>query len=187
MKVDLRDLLKKENRMNELSNNHREIFEHRLDQEFNQKSKKRYVFLKIAASVLVLLSLGFGGYQVFRFDTSQIVQSEDKADKKINSMADISPDFKKVEDYYLTHINYQISKIKISGENKELLEVYLSQLGVLQEEYKQMNANLNAGKVREETLDALIENLQLRLQLMLQLKKKLTRIENLKSQENESI
>ena len=41
-------------------------------------------------------------------------------------------------------------------------------------------------EINEDTIEALIENLQLRLQLLKQLKKKLEIIENLNSQENES-
>ncbi len=115
-----------------------------------------------------------------------MVQIDATIDKKINSIADISPDLKKVEDYYLTNINYQIAKIKITDQNKDLLEIYLSQLSVLQQEYKELNTNLISKEVSDETLDALIENLQLRLQLLRQLKKKLEKIETIKLQENES-
>lgn len=188
MKVDLRDKIKKEKMMREIPNNHREMFKQRLKTELNKKSKNNYTFLKIAASILVLLSLGFGGYQFFNPNTPQeIVQTEDESSKKINSIADISPALKKIEDYYLTQINYQIAKIKITDENRDLLEVYLSQLAELQQEYDDLNIRLNADEISEETIDALIENLQLRLQLLRQLKKKLKIIEDLKAKQNESI
>ena len=84
------------------------------------------------------------------------------------------------------HINYQIAKIKITDENKDLLELYLSQLSVLNQEYEDLNLQLNTDEISENTIEALIENLQLRLQLLKQLKKKLEIIENLNSKENES-
>jgi hypothetical protein len=187
MKIDLREKIKKEKTMQELPKNHRVLFEKRLKKELPQKSTTNFSFLKIAASILLIMSLALVGYQLFKTDVSQeVVQTEVSSEKKINSMADISPDLKKIEDYYLTNIKYQISKIKITDENKDLLEVYLSQLGILQEEYKELNATLISDNVNEETLDALIENLQLRLQLLKQLKKKLEKIETLKLQENES-
>ena len=64
--------------------------------------------------------------------------------------------------------------------------MYLSELSVLQQEYETLNTQLNVAKISEKTINALIENLQLRLALLHQLKKKLENIENLKSKENES-
>lgn len=187
MKMDIREKIKKERTMQDLPKNHRELFEQRLNKELPNKSNINFKFLKIAASVLLLLSISLAGYQLSKKNSSEnVVQTDLSSDKKINSMADISPNLKKVEDYYLTSINYQIAKIKITDENKDLLEIYLSQLGVLQQEYKELNATLISKEVSEETLDALIENLQLRLQLLRQLKKKLEKIETLKLQENES-
>lgn len=49
-----------------------------------------------------------------------------------------------------------------------------------------MNSYLNISDIDEFIIDELIENLQLRLQLMRQLKKKLETIENIKSERNES-
>lgn len=187
MKVDIREKIKKETRMHELPRDHRELFEQRLKKEFPEKRTINLRFIQIAASIVILLSLGIVGYQFSKSDVrEEIVQKDGVSDKKINSMADISPDLKKVEDYYLTSINYQIAKIKITEENKDLFEIYLSQLSVLQQEYKELNATLNPDAISDETLDALIENLQLRLQLLRQLKKKLEKIETLKIKENES-
>jgi len=187
MKVDLREKIKNERMMRALPNNHRKLFEEKLQKDLHSKPILNFGFLKIAASVLILIALSFGGYQIFGPDVSnEVVQSEDRSKKEINSLADISPDLEKVEKFYLSRINYQISKIKITDENKDLLEVYFSQLGLLQQEYDTLNGKLNGGEINEETIDALIENLQLRLQLLRQLKKKLQLIENLIVQQNES-
>jgi len=180
MKVDIRDKIKNEKVMRELPNNHREMFEQHLANELHKQPKNKYLFLKIAASIMLLLSLGVAGFQFFNSDVkNEIVQTEDESNKKINSMADISPNLKKVEDFYLNRINYQISKIKITDENKELLEVYLSQLSELQNEYEGLIMKLNSDEISEKTIEALIENLQLRLYLLKQLKKKLEIIDNL--------
>lgn len=188
MKVDLREKLKNEKMMRELPNNHRNSFEQQLQKELHKKPKNNYTFLKIAASIIIVVGLGLAGKQFFDIDnSSETVQKEDKSDKKINSMADISPNLKKVEDFYLTRINYQMAKITITDENRELLEVYLSQLNDLQKEYDDLNLELNINsEISETTIEALIENLQLRLQLMRQLKKKLEIIENIKLEENEN-
>jgi hypothetical protein len=187
MKVDIRNKIKKEKMMRELPNNHRNSFEQRLTNELHQKSGNYFTFLKIAASFLILLSLGVIGYQFFKSDAAQeIVLTEDKPAKKINSMADISPNLKKIEEYYLTHINYQFSKIKITDENRAFLDSYFIQLGKLQEDYNNSIAEINSEEISEETINALIENLQMRLKLMYQLKAQLKKKDNLKNQENES-
>ncbi len=83
MKIDLRDIIKKEKKMRELPNNHRNSFEQRLTKELHQKPRNFYTFLKIAASFLILFSLGVGGYQVFKPDAQEIVVTEDKPVNKI--------------------------------------------------------------------------------------------------------
>jgi len=188
MKVDIRDIIKKEKVMRDLPNNHRNNFEQLLQKELHQKTKNNYTFLKIAASVLLLISISFTGYQLFNSDVSQdVVQTKDEPSNKINSLADISPDLKKIEDYYLTHINYQLSKIKITDENRIVLDTYLVQLGELQEEYNNSIAEIDSDEISEETINALIDNLQMRLKLMYQLKAQLKKIENLNKQEDENI
>ncbi len=188
MKVDIRDIIKKEKVMRDLPNNHRNNFEQLLQKELHQKTKNNYTFLKIAASVLLLISLSFTGYQLFNSDVSQdVVQTKGEPSNKINSLADISPDLKKIEDYYLTHINYQLSKIKITDENRIVLDTYLVQLGELQEEYNNSIAEIDSDEISEETINALIDNLQMRLKLMYQLKAQLKKIENLNKQEDENI
>ena len=187
MQVDLREKIKNDKMMSELPKNHRDLFEQRLKKELHQKVKNKTRFLKIAASILIMLSFGVAGYQLFKTDLPQeIAETENVSDKKINSMADISPNLKKVEEFYLGRINYQLAKIRITDENRDLLELYLSQLSVLQQEYEGLNLQLSTDEISETTIEALIENLQLRLQLLKQLKKKLEIIENINSQENES-
>ncbi len=188
MKIDLRDKIKREKMMKDLPINHREIFEKRLHEEMQEKSKDKFQFLKIAASILVLMSLGILGYQFdYSENPQEITQTEEKPDKKINSMADISPDLKKVENYYLTHINYQIAKIKITDKNRVFLDAYFTELGKLQDAYNKSISELKSDEISEETIDLLIENLQMRLKLIYQLKAQLKKIDNLNKKENENI
>lgn len=188
MNVDIRDKIKKEKMMRELPANHREIFKKRLQEEVQENSQNKFQFLKIAASILIIMSIGIIGYKFdFSGDSQEIVQSEKEPEKKINSMADISPDLKKVEDYYLTHINYQIAKIKITDENRAFLDAYFTELGKLQDTYNRSISELNSDEISEETIDLLIENLQMRLKLIYQLKARLKKIDNLNKKENENI
>lgn len=180
MGQDIRKLFEEAPEMvsREIPKGHKNRFEARLDAEFPKK-KSTFSIMKIAASIALLVSLGLSGYYYFNNVEGDSTQ--------FSSMADISPDLKKVEDYYLTHINYQFSKIKITDENRELLDAYFEELGTLQESYKQTIATIDSEEeISEETIDALIGNLQSRLKLMYQLKAQLKKLNNLNKQQNES-
>ncbi|MCF6280248.1 MAG: hypothetical protein L3J14_07865 [Flavobacteriaceae bacterium] len=183
MAQNIKDLLKNESEVtkNKLPEGHKMRFENRLDNEFPKK-KNQFSFLRIAASFLILMSLAYAGFNYLNDDKNDIVKTEET---KVKSLANVSPELKKVEEFYLAQISYQISKIKISTENKDLLAIYLSQLSMLQQEYKELNLELNTDVVSEVTIGKLIENLQLRLQLLRELKKKLKLIEDLKTEQNE--
>ncbi len=191
MAQDIKKLFEQEPEMvtRKLAKGHQSRFESKLEFEFPQNKiieRSRNNWMKIAASILILLSLSVAGYKYFNAEVQpQIVQTEDTSEKKINSMGDLSPDLKKIEDYYLANINYRISKIKVTDENRDLLAAYYSQLSVLQQEYAELNLQLNTDEISEKTLDALIDNLQMRLLLLKQLKKKLNEIDNLNLKENE--
>ena len=187
MGQDIKKMLQRDSELttHKLSDGHENRFKNLLDKELPQKKSQFYI-LRIAASFLVLVSVGIFSYQYLN-NSDKPQEIVKIPENKINSIADVSPDLKKVEDYYLAKINYQISKIKITDENEDLLEVYFSQLGDLQKEYKELNAKLKIEEpVNDETIDKLIENLQMRLLLLKQLKKKLIKIENLNLKQNES-
>ena len=66
------------------------------------------------------------------------------------------------------------------------MAAYFDQLGELQNEYDTTIASISEEEISEETIDALIQNLQSRLKLMYQLKGELKKMNNLNTQENES-
>lgn len=177
MAQNIKDLLKNNQEISneKLSVGHQKRFENRLDVAFHQ-NKKSVALLRIAASVLVLLSVSFAGYHFFKTTNNQVVGTDKE---KVNSKLELN----KMEEFYLTQITFQISKIKFTDENKELIAIYLSQLSELQKEYKKLKFNYD--ELDEEILDKIIQNLQLRLQLLHDLKKKLKLIEQLKYKQNE--
>ncbi len=180
MKIDLRDKLKNDKKMKELPNNHRNIFEQKLKSKLHQKPITNYSFLRIAASIVLIFSIGYFALMM----DGPLVNTGGKSNKV--SVGNISTEFKKMENVYLTAINYQIARIKITEENRDFIEVFLSQLSDLQKEYSDLSDDLNKEKeVSEITLDAMIENLQLQLHLMQQLKKNLEKINNIKLEKNE--
>jgi flagellar motility protein MotE (MotC chaperone) len=100
------------------------------------------------------------------------------------SLGDLSPDLRKLEQYYTASINLELASLDISEENRELADDYISRLGDLNTEYKQLNEELNEIGPNEQTITAMIQNLQYRLQLLLKLKEKLN---ELKSSKNETV
>ena len=189
MAQDLRELFKKgdEERF-PMKPGHKERFAQLLDKELPKKRKSVRVYWGVAASVVLLVGLATLIYSIYDkenientilVDTPMSV-SEDKA----ITLGDLSPDLKKVEDYYVVNINLELSKLDISGDNKALVDSYMKQLANLDQEYKKLNSELNTIGPNDQTITALIKNLQLRLQLLHKLKNKLN---ELKSSENETV
>ena len=175
MAQDLRNLFEKDSKAQhaKMSEGHEARFLERLNKELPvEKKSSGFSFLNIAASVVVLLGLSFGAYQFFKGDII-IDPPVDNKVAEIKTMGDFSPDLKKVEDYYLASINLELSKVELTPQNKELVDGYISRLQELNKEYDKLLVELNENGPNSVTLDALIENLKLRLNLVMRLKEKL--------------
>ncbi|QLE00445.1 hypothetical protein HX109_02295 [Galbibacter sp. BG1] len=188
MAQDIRDLFKKNaSGQHELPKGHRERFAGLLEKELpKEHQKKSYLFWKVAAVVLVLFGVGFGIFlkqdpSVSTEDGFADTQTVDKKEPQL-TLGDISPDLKKVENYYLANINLELADINISEANQKLLDGYMNRLGELNDAYKELTLELNEVGPNEQTINALINNLQFRLQLLYRLKEK---IKELKDNTNE--
>ena len=174
---------------------HQTRFEAKLNETFGNSEVKEnqgtnlFMWLKVAAIAIVLLSIGVFGYQQLSKENPVEVVEVPKQNTEANSnvakitLGDLSPDLKKVENYYLTGINVQLASLKIKDENKELIDGYMQQLSELDKEYQRLTLDLNEAGPTEATITALIDNLQLRLELLFKLKNKL---KELKNQEDET-
>ena len=151
------------------------------------KKRKPIVWFQIAASVVVLL--GIGTFFFLRTNTdgqnikTTVVDRDntEQAQPSI-SLGNLSPGLKKVEAYYVANINMELASIEVSEENKALVDGFMEQLAELDMEYKKLNKELNEVGPNDQTITALIKNLQLRLQLLQKLK---TKLNQLKSSKNE--
>ena len=182
MSKDIREIMKKyKNEDVSLSANHRNKFQERLLQEVHQKPKKRNLrWLQIAASIVLILSVSIG-----YFNTETLEEIPVTSAKEI-SLGSLSPELKSIENYYVNSINYEISNLDVNEKNKEILDGYLAKIGELTTEYKSLTTELNTKGVNDEMINALINNLQLRLQLLQRLKKQLNELKNLNSKQNET-
>lgn len=184
MQQDIREKLKgfKEENI-ELSANHASKFENLLKSELHPKKKKKPTFkwLSVAASVVLLVSLAIKFYPTENIEEQPI----EKKDAEI-TLGNISPEFNTIETYYLNSIKLEISQLDLSEEHKDIVDDYLFKIAELTKEYKKLTQELNTNGVNDATIDALIRNLQLRLQLFKRLKKQLNELNNLNTKHHET-
>lgn len=175
MAQDLRNLFEEDRlaQRAKMSQDHEARFLEKLDKELPiEKKSSGFSFLNIAASVVVLLGLSFGAYKYFQSPVV-VEPTQEVVDTDLKTLGDVSPDLKKVEDYYLASINLELSKVELTPQNKELFDGYVLRLKELNKEYDKLLEELNENGPNTVTLDALIENLKLRLNLVMRLKDKL--------------
>ncbi|MGK0326628.1 hypothetical protein [Polaribacter sp.] len=190
MQQDIRELLRNyKEKSIEMSANHASKFEDLLQKKIHQKKPKKYYkkWMSVAASVVLLVSLAINFYP-----TQTIDGNLDNSDAKIESsqsqisLGSISPEFQTIETYYRNSIKLEISQLEMTEENKEIVDGYLFKIAELTKEYKSLTNELNTKGVNDATIDALIRNLQLRLQLLKRLQKQLKNFKTLNTKQNET-
>jgi hypothetical protein len=190
MSQDLRELFEKDReREFSLPEGHEARFETRLEEAFDGKRVRPYFWMSIAASLVVLLGLVFWMLpktpSLPDSQDSVVVQPQDTTSSPAAlSLGDLSPDLRKLEQYYTASINLELASLDISDENREVANKFIERLGDLNTEYEKLNRELNEVGPNEETITAMIKNLQYRLDLLLKLKEKLN---ELKSSKNEAV
>ena len=176
MARDIRDLFEEENLLTKegMPTGHEERFAVKLDLAFSKPRRRKFYWLQIAASIVLLFGLGFGGYTYFKTEVSTTVTNNNPVEVK--TLGDVSPGLKKVEDYYLASINLELSKMKYTPETKDLFDGYLEQLQVLNKEYLSLSVELTKSGPNELTINALIDNLKYRLNLLYRLRAQLSEL-----------
>ncbi|MGI9545736.1 MAG: hypothetical protein ACR2MM_00760 [Flavobacteriaceae bacterium] len=192
MSQDLRKLLKKEReRKFRMKEGHEDRFMERLDVSMPRQHKSFLPYWGIAASIVVLLGLGIYFFSINENSDlpvkTTVVSKEDTQEKNEGiSLGDLSPDLKKIENYYVASINLELSQLEVSADNKALVDGFMERLGELNVEYNDLNKELNNMGPNDQTISALIQNLQLRLELLHKLKDKLNEFKSSKNEQVES-
>lgn len=175
MAQDIRELFKEDAQTHEkMPINHQDRFLKKLDDAFPIESKSKFNRLKIAASIVVFLGLGFGAYNFLKQEApipNNTIVNTNTVETK--TLGDVSPGLKKVEDYYLASINLELAKIEYTPETKDLFDGYVVQLEELDKEYKRLSVELTQSGPSELTVNALIDNLKFRLNLLYRLRAQL--------------
>lgn len=181
MAQDIRKLFENEDKLSneQMPKGHEARFLEKLETELPEAKDEgfRFYFMKIAASIVIVFGLGYGAFKFIDKPTEPIEGNEvvntTSEQQDLKSLGDISPDLKKIEDYYMANINLELSKIKITPQTKELFDSYVNRLEELNSEYKILSKELTEDGPSERTVDALINNLKLRLNLLYRLKEQL--------------
>lgn len=184
MSQDLREMFKNSDTEidQSMKDGHEQRFMKRMEMELPVAKGPSFPWFKIAASLIILI--GLGTYVFMNWNNPEPIKTTivDKnkpvpKDKGI-SLGDLSPDLKKVEDYYMVSINLELSQLEISDRNKTLIDSFMERLEELNVEYKKLNTELNEIGPNDQTITALIKNLQLRLQLLHKLRDKLKELQS---------
>jgi len=179
MAQDIRKLFKEESKVSnqKMPKGHEVRFLEKLDNALpEQKSRPMFTFLNIAASVVILIGLSFGAYKFMGSTPEEIKGTEVVDTQEESPLGKLSPQLKKVEDYYLANINMELAKMEVTPDNKELFDGYLERMEELNTEYSVLADELTTSGPTERTVNALIDNLKLRLNLLYRLKEKLNEL-----------
>ena len=191
MAQDIRELLKQDSKQEKatLSANHQDKFAALLEERLPEKRKPTFLWLKVAAIAIMLLGIGYvlmtntNGQPEEQMATEQnVVPDQTDNQETSKGLADFSPEFKKLEEYYTQSITMGIASLEVNPENRELIDGYLERLSNLDKEYKRLNAELVNVGPNDLTVNALIDNLKLRLDLLFKLKSKLRELKSVKNE-----
>lgn len=175
---------------------HRERFEAKLDRELPALKKgNSFFFLKIAAVLVVALGIGLFYFSNLNangtgpevVDTPNVEETDELFNQPQFQLSEISPEFKKIESYYLAGINMELARLEINNDNKALIDAFMLQMEELEKEYQRLNAELQEVGPNEQTIEAMIANLQLRMDLLRKLKTKLKELKNTKNKSYENL
>ncbi len=200
MGQDIREMFRNQEHTGteKLNKGHQKRFEARLEEAFPVQKRKTSYYQVLQIAAILVVALGVGAFFYFNNDgmpveeNNQIVETPVEAEASEETktteyrLSDVSPEFKKIEDYYLASVNIQLANLDMTPENKELIDAFMTKLETLDQEYIALNAEIQETGLNEETVEAMIANLQLRLDLLKKLKTKLNEIKQSKDNRHEN-
>ncbi len=141
----------------------------------NRKKTSWWRPLSIAASIAVLLAVGFGFF-------NQSPSIEEK-------LAEISPEAANTQFYFASLIEDQVRQLEneSSPETEQIIGDTMRQLNKLEADYKTLEANLIDGGNTKLLLSAMITNFQTRIDLLQEVMNKIESIKTLNEYNDENI
>ena len=195
MAKDIRDIMKQSaSQAPKLAEGHQARFQARLQANFSENQTLKTIhpmqfWMKIAAVAILFVAVSVFGYlQLSNKGLGDSIVdaagAELQSNEKLVHLADISPDLERVEQYYTSGIKVALASLTITSDNKDVIDGYMQQLQVLDLEYESLNIELTQVGPSEEIITALVDNLKMRLELLMKLK---TKLKELKNNTNETI
>ncbi|AXT63294.1 hypothetical protein D1816_24120 [Aquimarina sp. AD10] len=195
MAQDIRELLKQDEHIpvEQIQEGHEDRFMARLEKELPKKARRfNYNWLKIAASVVVILTVSlmsinrFGdnsdGPKVVDTDNGPVQNATIKMKKQTSTLAEAFPEYEEVENNILTTIKFQLSNIKVDDTNRDLVDSFMKRLQNLDKEYQQLNKELIEVGPNVQSVEAMMDNLTIRLSLLKRLNDKLKELERIEKE-----
>jgi len=175
MEHDIRNLFdKNELPKKELPKFHREEFIEKLNQSEEKKPKRKsFLFLKIASSIALIISLGY--YYL-----------ENTSETEIIAKTQIQLQVEKVEKEYLINIDKEWKNFVEVTNDTILIKKYEEKLKEFDLDYNKISFQFKENPNNINVLESLIYNLQRRLQLIKDIKEHVKEL-NQKNTSNETI
>ncbi|MCF4102098.1 hypothetical protein L1I30_10505 [Gillisia sp. M10.2A] len=202
MARDIRDMFREDEASfsPRLKKGHEKRFLDKLDNRkegtvFLKDRGNSYLLLKIAAVIVVAVGIGLFFFMqpaitaepsVVDASSKENVEKETTSEEEFQ-LRDVSPEFRKIENYYLANINVELAKLDITKDNKLLIDSFMEELSALDKEYKKLNIEVKEVGLNEQTIEAMVANLQLRMELLYKLKNKLKEIKQSNNSSHENL
>ncbi len=123
----------------------------------------RYSTLRIAAVILILVGSTWGVWKL----ASQQGQGVRTEDAFALDLKQINPELAEAESYYTALISQKRKEIEnYSLDDPELSAIFKNDLKELNEMYEQLKDELKGTPTQEQIMDAMIQNLQMRINVL---------------------
>lgn len=150
-----------------------------LEQE-DQQPKKREAktfslgfVLKVAASVIIIMGIGFGIY----------IQSQ-KGTKGVD-LAAINPEYAQQQVHYASLVETKLTELKSASKNDpQLYKEFSAEIAKMDSTYKKLNNDLATSPNQERVLRAMIRNLQIQTEVLNQQLNVIEQFNQMKKEQN---
>jgi len=150
-----------------------------LEQE-DQQPKKREAktfslgfVLKVAASVIIIMGIGFGIY----------IQSQ-KGAKGVD-LAAINPEYAQQQVHYASLVETKLTELKSASKNDpQLYKEFSAEIAKMDSTYKKLNNDLATSPNQERVLRAMIRNLQIQTEVLNQQLNVIEQFNQMKKEQN---
>jgi hypothetical protein len=150
-----------------------------LDEEQEQPKKREAktfslgFVLKVAASVIIVMGIGFGTY----------IQSQ-KGAKGID-LAAINPEYAQQQVHYASLVETKLTELKSASKNDpQLYKEFSAEIAKMDSTYKKLNSDLATSPNQERVLRAMIRNLQIQTEVLSQQLNVIEQFNEMKKQQN---